>query len=102
MIMWVRPPDRPGPGNSWPDLAIRDGDWKLILDGAGAPAYLFNLAEDYYEIDNRLADEPAVLPRLLAAFAAVLLAGAAVALSAARFASHRFDASALLRFITTR
>lgn len=33
----------------------------------------------------------------LASLAAVLLAGVAVALSAARFAAHRFDASALLR-----
>ncbi|MDQ4349719.1 hypothetical protein RBU07_27345, partial [Pseudomonas aeruginosa] len=37
-----------------------------------------------------------ILP-LLASLAAVLLAGVAVALSAARFAARRYDASALLR-----
>ncbi len=27
-VMWVRPPDRPGPNGNLPDLAIRDGKWK--------------------------------------------------------------------------
>jgi len=31
-VMWVRPPDRPGPKGQLPDLAIRDGKWKLLND----------------------------------------------------------------------
>ena len=29
-LMWIRPPDRPGPKNSFPDLAIREKNWKLL------------------------------------------------------------------------
>ena len=34
-VFWTRPPDRPGPNNRWPDLAIRDGDWKLLMADDG-------------------------------------------------------------------
>ena len=40
------------------EYAVRDGDWKMILDPAGEPVYLFNLAEDRYEVINRLKSEP--------------------------------------------
>jgi arylsulfatase A-like enzyme len=52
------------------EFALRDGDWKLLLDGDGSPRYLFNLAEDYYEVYNRLADEPGVVDRLKRRFRA--------------------------------
>lgn len=57
-IMWVRPPDRPGPRKNWPDLAIRDGDWKLLVFRDGSRAELFNLADDPNESKN-LANEQA-------------------------------------------
>ncbi len=40
------------------EYAIRDGDWKLILDESAAPRFLFNLAEDFYEIYNQLNSLP--------------------------------------------
>ena len=36
------------------EYAIRDGDWKLILDGLGTPRHLYNLADDFYEVHNKL------------------------------------------------
>jgi arylsulfatase A-like enzyme len=40
------------------EYAIRSGNWKLILDGSGTPRYLFNLAEDFYEVHNKLTSHP--------------------------------------------
>jgi uncharacterized sulfatase len=57
-IMWVRPPDRPGPDNTWPDLAIRDGDWKLLIHRDGSRPELFNLAEDPNESNNLVEQHP--------------------------------------------
>ncbi|MBA3313475.1 MAG: sulfatase-like hydrolase/transferase [Planctomycetaceae bacterium] len=45
-IFWARPPDRKGPMNSWPDLAVRLGDLKLLVDEDGSNAQLFDLASD--------------------------------------------------------
>lgn len=50
------------------EYALRLGDWKLILTGDGEPRYLFNLREDFYEVDNRLEQEPERLKRLLASY----------------------------------
>ncbi|HON65192.1 MAG TPA: sulfatase-like hydrolase/transferase [Phycisphaerae bacterium] len=55
-VMWSRPPDRPGPGNRWPDLAIRDGDWKLLVNRDGSRPELFNIPADPAEREN-LADK---------------------------------------------
>lgn len=52
------------------EYAIRDGDWKLILDSAAEPVYFFNLNEDFYEVDNRLTQEPDRVAKLLEAFRA--------------------------------
>ena len=46
------------------EYALREGDWKLILDGDLQPRHLFNLAEDFYEVDDRLAREPERSARL--------------------------------------
>ncbi|MFK7830699.1 MAG: sulfatase [Congregibacter sp.] len=69
------------------EFAVRDGDWKLILTGDGEPAYLFNLAVDHYEVDNRLQTNPQELQRLLAAFNAARAAIASDPLAAARAAA---------------
>lgn len=47
------------------EFAVRDGDWKLIVDAAGVPRHLFKLTSDWYEVNNLLETEPAVRDRLL-------------------------------------
>jgi arylsulfatase A-like enzyme len=64
-VMWVRPPDRPGPKNAWPDLAIRDGKWKLLVHRDGSRAELFDIDADPNE-KNNLADKQPDLTRRLA------------------------------------
>jgi uncharacterized sulfatase len=51
-VMWVRPPDRPGPKNNLPDLAIRDGKWKLLVDRDGSQPELFDILADPQESKN--------------------------------------------------
>ncbi len=63
-IMWVRPPDRPGPDNSWPDLAIRDGDWKLLVNRDGSKPELFNVIDDPSESTNLADKHPKRVQRL--------------------------------------
>ncbi|EED33465.1 arylsulfatase A [gamma proteobacterium NOR5-3] len=52
------------------EFAVRDGNWKLILDADERPQYLFDLASDWYEVNNLLETEPAVRERLLQIYAA--------------------------------
>jgi uncharacterized sulfatase len=63
-LMWVRPPDRPGPMNAWPDLAIRDGDLKLLVNEDGSNAELYDLASDPGESHNLAESSPADAKRL--------------------------------------
>jgi uncharacterized sulfatase len=64
-LYWVRPPDRPGPaGADLPDLAIRDGDWKLLIEADGARAELYDLAVDPTESTNRADERPEIVERL--------------------------------------
>ncbi|HUG93933.1 MAG TPA: sulfatase-like hydrolase/transferase, partial [Planctomycetaceae bacterium] len=73
-LFWRRPPDR----KSWPqlgvpaqpDLAIRDGNWKLLCDYDGSSPELYDLAADRAETTNRAADRPEVVNRLTAAVVA--------------------------------
>jgi len=60
-VMWVRPPDRPGPGSSWPDLAIWDGDWKLLVHRDASGAELFDVIADPNEQNNLAAQHPDVV-----------------------------------------
>lgn len=53
------------PINEW---AIRDGDWLLILDRGEKPKYLFNIADDPYEVDNLLKNRDDILNPLLDKF----------------------------------
>ncbi|MCG8310633.1 MAG: sulfatase-like hydrolase/transferase [Cytophagales bacterium] len=52
-LFWIRPPDRPGyaPDND-PDLAIRKGDYKLLMDFDGSNIQLYNLIADVGESNN--------------------------------------------------
>lgn len=52
-LFWRRPPDRPGTRRDpSPDLAVRDGDWKLLCDVQGENVQLYNLQEDVGEQHN--------------------------------------------------
>ena len=58
-LMWIRPPDRPGyaPDND-PDLAIRKGDYKLLMDFDGSNVQLYNLINDVGETKNLKSVQP--------------------------------------------
>jgi len=66
-VMWVRPPDRPGPRGNLPDLAIREGQWKLLVSRQGTRAELFDVLADPREQKNLAAEHPDVVQRLSAA-----------------------------------
>jgi len=53
------------PVNEW---AIRDGDWLLILDRAEKPKFLFNMADDPYQVVNLLKSRNDILNPLLVSF----------------------------------
>jgi len=65
-LFWRRPPDRKTAYGSGPlpDLAVRDGDWKLLCDYDGAKPELYNLATDSAEATNLAAQQPEVVARL--------------------------------------
>lgn len=64
-LLWLRPPDREGPEKDrWPDLAIRDGDWKLLLMENGKGAQLYDLARDPGESRNLASAQAKVVERL--------------------------------------
>jgi uncharacterized sulfatase len=63
-VMWVRPPDRPGPNGSLPDLAIRDGKWKLLVKRDGSRAELFDIVADPNESNNLADREPALARKM--------------------------------------
>ncbi|GAB5412982.1 MAG: hypothetical protein Cons2KO_05850 [Congregibacter sp.] len=50
------------------EFALRWNDWKLILDAEEKPIYLFDLAEDRYEVSNLLAERPDVTEQLMEMF----------------------------------
>jgi uncharacterized sulfatase len=63
-IMWVRPPDRPGPQNSWPDLAIRSGSWKLLIHRDGSGPELYDIHSDPGETKNQAELQTAIVKLL--------------------------------------
>jgi uncharacterized sulfatase len=65
-VMFLRPPDRPGPKDNLPDLAIRDGNWKLLVDRDGSRPELFDIAADPNESKNLADANPQVVKRLSA------------------------------------
>lgn len=63
-LFWLRPPDRPGNGERWPDLALRDADWKLLLMQDGTGAQLYDLAHDPGETNNLASSNPKTVQRM--------------------------------------
>jgi arylsulfatase A-like enzyme len=63
-IFWVRPPDRPGPRGDFPDLAMRQGNWKLLLMEDGTHPQLYDVAKDPGETQNLATEQPKVVARL--------------------------------------
>ena len=67
-IFWRRPPDRPGDaGANLPDLAMREGNWKLLCEYDGSRPELYDLARDRAETANVAAANPEIVRRLTAA-----------------------------------
>ena len=66
-LMWMRPPDRPGPANDhWPDLSTRVGNWKLLVDENGNDPQLYDLAHDPNETTNVAATHQDVVKSMKA------------------------------------
>jgi uncharacterized sulfatase len=66
-LCWRRPPDRPGDaGNNLPDLAVRDGQWKLLCEYDGSSPQLYDLDQDRAETKNLAAEHPELVRRLTA------------------------------------
>lgn len=64
-VFWRRPPDRPGnPPQDNPDLAVRDGKWKLCINHDLAAPQLYDLENDPAEERNIAEGHPEVVARL--------------------------------------
>jgi uncharacterized sulfatase len=64
-LFWIRPPDRPGPAKDrFPDLAVREGDWKLLIDEDGKRPQLYDLSKDAGEAKNLAGEKLDVVKRL--------------------------------------
>ena len=64
-IFWRRPPDRPGTAmEDNPDLAVRDGKWKFLVNYDGSEPQLYNLIADPSESKNLVESQAAVAARL--------------------------------------
>ena len=54
----------PGKADRSPNVAVRDGNWKLLVSADGTGAELYDLAADPNEAANLASAEPAVARRL--------------------------------------
>jgi arylsulfatase A-like enzyme len=64
-VMWLRPPGRGGRERQTPgELAIRDGDWKLLVANDGSQPELFDVVKDPNEQTNLADKNPDVVKRL--------------------------------------
>ncbi len=66
-VFWRRPPDRKRIGDlpPLPDLAVREGKWKLLCDFNGARPELYDLAADPGETRNLATDRAGLAKRLV-------------------------------------
>ena len=65
-LFWSRPPDRKNfyGFENLPDLAVREGDWKLLCDYDGGRPELYDLISDPGETENLAAEHPERADRL--------------------------------------
>jgi arylsulfatase A-like enzyme len=65
-LFWRRPPDRKKAYGSGPlpDLAMREGQWKLLCDYDGTKPELYDLIADPAEANNLAAKHPIIADRL--------------------------------------
>jgi arylsulfatase A-like enzyme len=65
-LFWRRPPDRKSAygAGPLPDLAVRDGEWKLLCEFDGTKPELYHMTTDRGEITNLAAQHPEVVARL--------------------------------------
>jgi arylsulfatase A-like enzyme len=54
----------PGGKNRSPNVAVRDGDWKLVVNADGTGVELYDLATDRKETKNQQSDRADVAKRL--------------------------------------
>lgn len=66
LLFWIRPPDRPGAGGEFPDLAVRQGQWKLLMEEDGTNEQLYDLDADPAESNNLAQQNPAIVKELQA------------------------------------
>jgi uncharacterized sulfatase len=66
VICWIRPPDRPGPKDENPDLAIRSDRWKLLCEEDGSQPQLYDVVADPREQSDLAKDNPKVVSELTA------------------------------------
>ncbi len=71
-IFWRRPPDRKTMQTTerLPDLAVRDGNWKLLCEYDGTLPQLYDLTVDRAETTNLATQHPEVVARLTASVVA--------------------------------
>ncbi len=68
-LFFRRPPDRPGNQKRWgmgdnPDLAVREGRWKFLVNYDGSARQLYNLEADIGESNNLVDEHPGIAERL--------------------------------------
>lgn len=51
-------------GSNWPALAVRDGNWKLLVGKDSQQVELFRFPQDRLELQNLAQDQPAEVARL--------------------------------------
>lgn len=65
LIFGIDMPFQDDPTDEW---AIRDGDWKMIIDREGKAKYLYNLKQDRAETLNQISKQPEIEQRMFAEF----------------------------------
>lgn len=65
LIFGIDMPFQDDPTDEW---AIRDGDWKMIIDRENKPKYLYNLKKDRSETLNQIGKQPEIEKRMYGEF----------------------------------
>lgn len=65
LIFGIDMPFQDDPTDEW---AIRDGDWKMIIDREGKAKYLYNLKQDRAETLNQIGKQPEIEQLMFAEF----------------------------------